>query len=60
MPKKIVISEKEIGDISFERLEKALIYIRNNLINSNDNIYLTVDSLIDIITGYNNCCSIAT
>ena len=57
MLKKILVSEKELSDINFKRLKNVLVYIKNNLIDSNDNIYLTVDSLIDInnmITGSNN------
>ena len=54
---KILIFEKELSDINFERLKNALVYIKNNLIDSDDNMYLNVDSLIDInnvITGSNN------
>ena len=43
--------------INFERLKKSLIYVKNNLIDSDNDMYLTVDSLIDIsniITGSNN------
>ena len=53
---KILFSERELSDINFRRLLKALIYIRNNLIDSDNNIYLTADPLIDtnsIITGSN-------
>ena len=55
--KKILVSEKELGDINFERLKNALIYIKNILIDSDDNMYLTVDPLIgikNIITGSKN------
>ena len=57
--KKILISEKGLGDINFERLRKALIYVKNNLIDfdSGNNMYLTVDSLIvknNIITSSSN------
>ena len=48
MCKKILISEKVSGYINFERLRKALIYIKSNLIDSDNKIYLTVDSLINI------------
>ena len=57
MLKKLLVSEKELSDINCERLKKALIYIKNNLIDSNNDIYLTVDSLLgisNIITGLNN------
>ena len=52
MLEKILVSEKDLSDINFERLT----YIKNNLIDS-DSIYLTVDSLINsrnIITSSNN------
>ena len=55
--KKILISEKELNDINFERLKIALMYIKSNTIDPDDNMYLNVDSLIDInviITGLNN------
>ena len=45
-----------MNDINFEKSKKGLTYIKNNLIDSN-NMYLTVDSLINInnvITGSNN------
>ena len=50
-------SEKELSHINFERLKNALVYIKKNLIDSDDHMYLAVDSLIDInniITGSNN------
>ena len=40
--------EKKLSNINCERLRKALIYIKSYFIYSNDNMYLTVDSLIDI------------
>ena len=46
-----------VSDINFKRLEKALVYIQNSLIDSDNSVYLTVDSLIDInnnTTGLNN------
>ena len=52
-----MVSEKEMSDINFERLKSLLVYIKNNLIDSEDNMYFTVDSLINInniITGSNN------
>ena len=55
--KKILISEKELNDINFERLKIALMYIKSNTIDPDDNMYLNVDSLIDInviITGLNH------
>ena len=51
------ISEKELREINFKGLKNALVYIKNNLIDSDDKMYLIVDILIDInniITGLNN------
>ena len=47
---KILISEKELTDPNYERLKKAMSNIENNLIEIDygGNMYLTVDSLIDI------------
>ena len=42
MFKKILASQKEFSDINF--LKNALVCIKNNLINSDKNIYLTVVS----------------
>ena len=56
MLRKTLISEKELSDINFQSLEKILICIENNLIDSDDNMYLNVDSLIainNITTGSN-------
>ena len=54
--KKILISEKEFTENNYKRLEKALAYIENNLIDSVGGMYLTVDSLIEInnITASSN------
>ena len=41
--KNIFASEKQRTDINFERLRKALIYIKNNLHYSDNKMYLTVD-----------------
>ena len=57
MLKIILVSEKELSDINFEILKKALVYINNNLIDSDSNIYLDFDLLADInniVTGWNN------
>ena len=56
MLEKILVSEKELRGTNFERLKKALWNIKNNLIESENNVYLNVDSRIDInsITGLNN------
>ena len=53
----ILASEKKLSHINFERLKNALVYIKKSLIDSDDHMYLAVDSLIDIsniITGSNN------
>ena len=55
--KGISISEKEFTKTSYEKFKKALVYIKNYLINSDGNMYMTVDFLIEInslITGSNN------
>ena len=54
---KILASEKELHDVNFERLKNKLVYIISIFIDSENNMYLTVDSLIDInniITGLKN------
>ena len=50
-----MVSEKELSDIDFEGFKKALMHIKN-VNNSDNNVYLTVGSLIEInnITGSNN------
>ena len=42
--KKILISENEFTATNCKRLEKVLVYIENNLIDSDSGMYLTVDS----------------
>ena len=57
MLRKILVSVEELTDINSERLKKALIYVKNNLIDSDNNTCLTADSFINIsniITGSNN------
>ena len=52
-----LVSEKELSNINCKRLKKTLIYIKNNLIDSDNSMHLIVDSLIDInniITGSNS------
>ena len=54
MLRKILVSEKNLSDINFERLEKSLVHMKNNLTDSDNDMYLTSDSFIDrnnIITG---------
>ena len=40
--KKILVSQ-ELSDINFERLTKAMVYMKSNLNDSDNNMYLTVD-----------------
>ena len=42
----MLVLEKELSDINFLRLKKVLIYIK--IIYSDNDMYLTVDALIDI------------
>ena len=46
--KEIFISEKELSETNYKRLQEALVYIKNNLINSDGCIFLTVHSLKEI------------
>ena len=49
-----MVSEKEFTETNYKRLQKALVYLENNLIDSDGGMYLAVDSLIEInniITG---------
>ena len=43
---KTLVSEKELSDIDFEGFKKALMHIKN-VNNSDNNVYLTVGSLIE-------------
>ena len=55
--KEILVSEKEFTEINYKILQKALVYIENNFIDSDDGVYLTVESLNQLnnkITGSNN------
>ena len=54
--KKLLVPEKELSDNNFERLKNALVFTKNNLFGSTNNMYLAIDSLIDRnnITGSNN------
>ena len=55
--KEILISEKNFAKTNYKKIQKVLVYIENNLIDSDGGMYLTVDSLIEInniITGSNN------
>ena len=46
--KEILMSEKELSKTNSERLKKTLVYMNSNLIYSDGNMYLTVESLIEI------------
>ena len=55
--KEILVSEKELSDINFERLKNVLAHVKISSIDSDDNMYFTVDSLIginNIIIGSKN------
>ena len=55
--KETLVSEKEFTETNYERFEKYLVYIENNLIDSDGVMYEIVDSLIEInnvITSWNN------
>ena len=55
--KEILISKKEFTDTNYNRFQKVLVYIENDLIDSDGGMYLMADSLIEknnIITGTNN------
>ena len=43
--KEILKSEKQFTETIQKRLQKSLVYIENNLVDSDGGIYLTVDSL---------------
>ena len=54
---KMLVSEKELNDNNFERLKKSIDIHKKNIFDSNNNMYLTVNLLIDIsniITVLNN------
>ena len=46
--KKILISEKEFIETNNEKLKKLLVYIKINFIDSDRNMYLTIDPFIEI------------
>ena len=55
--KKYISFIKDFTDTNYETLKKALDYIENNFIDSDGNMYLRGDSLIDftnIVAGLNN------
>ena len=45
--KEILISEKQFTEINYKRSQEALVYIKNNLIDTDGGMYLTIDSLIE-------------
>ena len=52
--RKILISEKEFTKTNYKRLEKLLVYTKNNSIDSHGNMYLSFDSSTEInnaVTG---------
>ena len=55
--KEILISKKEFTETNYEILQEALADRKNNLIDTESGMYLTVDSLIEVnnvITSSNN------
>ena len=55
--KKILISEKKFTETNYKRLQKSLVFIGKDLVDSDGGRYLTVNSLMEInniITGSNN------
>ena len=46
--KEILITEKEFIKANYKRLQEALLYIKNNLIDPDSDMYLTVNSLMEI------------
>ena len=56
MIKETLLSDKDFANNYSESLKKRLVFIKNNFIDFDDNMYLTVNSLIEInnkITGSN-------
>ena len=45
--KELLTSEKEFIETDYNRLQKALVYKENNLIDPDGSMYLTIDSLIN-------------
>ena len=53
----VLVSEKEFTETNYQRLQKVLVSIQNNITDFDGGMYLTVDSSIktnNIITGSNN------
>ena len=56
MIKETLLSNKDFANNYSESLKKHLVFMKNNLIDFDDNMHLTVNSLIEInnkITGSN-------
>ena len=45
--KETLISEKDFTETSCKKLQEALVYIKNNLIDTDGGMYLKADSLIE-------------
>ena len=45
--KETLISEKDFTETSYKKLQEALVYIKNNLIDTDGGMYLKADSLIE-------------
>ena len=43
--KEILISEKEFNETNYKRFQKALVYEKKNLVDTDGGMYLTVHSL---------------
>ena len=55
--KEILTSGKQFTETNYKRLQEALVYLKNNLIDTDRGMYLAVAPLIEInspITGSNN------
>ena len=48
--KEILISEKDFTESNYKRLQKSLVFIKNNLVDSDGDMYLIVGSLIKVNT----------
>ena len=46
--KEIIISEKEFTETNYKRLQEALVYMKNNLIDTDGGMYITVDCLVEV------------
>ena len=46
--KEILISKKEFTETNYKILQKSLVYIKSNLVDSDGGMHLTFDSLIEV------------